>query len=469
MNSKLRIPSPLRSFTNGQAILDVKGSTIREILDELFQQYPEIKQHIIDEEGNLRNFVNIFIGDTDIKHSGGIDASVDSGSDVRIIPSIAGGLGDLSPSETSRYSRHITLPEIGVEGQKKLKAAKVLIIGAGGLGCPVSVYLAAAGVGTLGLVDYDVVDESNLQRQILFGTSQVGQPKIEAAKMRLLDLNPHIQINLHKDRIASDNALDIIKDYDLVIDGTDNFPTRYLVNDACVLSGKTNVYGSIYRFDGQVSVFNYESGPCYRCLYPSPPPPGLVPSCAEGGVMGVLPGIIGSMQASEAIKIITKIGNPMKGRFLLFDALEMEFQELKVQKDANCVVCGDTPSVTKLIDYEEFCGIVEDEPADFTEISVQELKQKFESGTNPYVLDVREGFELDIVKIDGTVHIPMKEVPSRLDEINKGNEIIVHCKSGVRSARICEFLIDHGYKNVKNLKGGVIAWAQEIDPSLNQY
>ena len=320
MNSKLRIPSPLRSFTNGQAILEVQGSNIKEILDELFEKYPEIKQHIIDSEGNLRNFVNIFIGDTDIKHSGGIDANVENGSDVRIIPSIAGGLEDLSSSESARYSRHITLPEIGLEGQKKLKAAKVLIIGAGGLGCPVSVYLAAAGVGTIGLADYDVVDESNLQRQILFGTSQIGTPKVNSAKERLLDLNPHIHINLHPERISSENALNIIKDYDIIIDGTDNFPTRYLVNDACVLSGKTNVYGSIYRFDGQVSVFNHDDGPCYRCLYPSPPPPGLVPSCAEGGVMGVLPGIIGSMQANEAIKIIVGIGNPMKGRFLLFSS-----------------------------------------------------------------------------------------------------------------------------------------------------
>ena len=358
-----------------------------------------------------------------------------------------------------------------MEGQKKLKAAKVLVVGAGGLGCPVALYLAAAGVGTIGMVDYDVVDESNLQRQILYGVTQKGQPKLDAARERLQNLNPHIKINLHPVALTSTNALDIVKDYDMVLDGTDNFPTRYLVNDACVMSGKPNVYGSIYRFDGQVSVFNHEDGPCYRCLYPSPPPPGLVPSCAEGGVLGVLPGIIGCMQANEAIKLILGIGNLMKGRFMLFDALEMEFTELKVKKDPNCVVCGENPSVTELIDYQQFCGIpkAEEKKEDFDEITVSELKNILDKKDHPVVIDVREPFELDIAQIGGTIHIPMREMQNHLSEFNADDEIIVHCKSGGRSAKICKLLIENEFTNVKNVKGGILAWSKEIDSSIPQY
>ncbi len=471
MASQLRIPSPLRRFTGGEAAINVKGGTIKEVLGELFTAHPDIKNHLIEENGNLRNFVNIFVNNEDIRHSGGLDSEVGDDSDVRIIPSIAGGVDSLTPPELARYSRHITLPEVGMEGQKKLKAAKVLVVGAGGLGCPVALYLAAAGVGTIGMVDYDVVDESNLQRQILYGVTQKGQPKLDAARERLQNLNPHIKINLHPVALTSMNALDIVKDYDIVLDGTDNFPTRYLVNDACVMSGKPNVYGSIYRFDGQVSVFNHEDGPCYRCLYPSPPPPGLVPSCAEGGVLGVLPGIIGCMQANEAIKLILGIGNLMKGRFMLFDALEMEFTELKVKKDPNCVVCGENPSVTELIDYQQFCGIpkAEEKKEDFDEITVSELKNILDKEDHPVVIDVREPFELDIAQIGGTIHIPMREMQNHLSEFNADDEIIVHCKSGGRSAKICKLLIENEFTNVKNVKGGILAWSKEIDSSIPQY
>ena len=471
MANQLRIPSPLRRFTGGEAAIQVNGRTIKEVLGELFTAHPDIKNHLIEENGNLRNFVNIFVNNEDIRHSGGLDSEVGDNSDVRIIPSIAGGVDDLTPPELARYSRHITLPEVGMEGQKKLKAAKVLVVGVGGLGCPVALYLAAAGVGTIGMVDYDVVDESNLQRQILYGVTQKGQPKLDAARERLQNLNPHIKINLHPVALTSMNALDIVKDYDMVLDGTDNFPTRYLVNDACVMTGKPNIYGSIYRFDGQVSVFNYEDGPCYRCLYPSPPPPGLVPSCAEGGVLGVLPGIIGCLQANEAIKLILDIGNLMKGRFMLFDALEMEFTELNVKKDLNCVVCGDNPSVTELIDYQQFCGIpkADAKKENFGEITVGELKKLFDNNMAPLVLDVREPFEIDIAKIEGTFHIPMRDVENRLDELNVNDEIIVQCKSGGRSAKICKLLIEHDFKNVKNLKGGILAWSKKVDSSIPQY
>jgi len=378
---------------------------------------------------------------------------------------------NLTQEELARYSRHLNLPEVGLDGQKKIKDSKVLIVGMGGLGNPVSLYLAAAGVGTIGLVDFDVVDVSNLQRQVLFGVDQKNKSKLQSAKERLKNLNPHTTYNLHEVALSSENALNIIKDYDIVVDGTDNFPTRYLVNDACVLLDKPNVYGSIYRFDGQVSIFNYNKGPCYRCLYSSPPPPELVPSCAEGGVLGVLPGIIGTLQANEVLKIILDIGDLMVNRFLLFDALTMEFNELKITKDENCVICGTNPSITKLIDYKQFCGIQNDDyqQENFNEITVQELNNLFSNGQIPTVLDVRENHEVDIAKIDKTLHIPMKEVINRMTELNKNNEIIVLCKSGKRSTEICQLLINNNFNNVKNLKGGIIAWSKEIDSSIPVY
>jgi adenylyltransferase/sulfurtransferase len=399
-----------------------------------------------------------------------MNAEVPDGSDVRIIPSIAGGSANLSPEEFIRYSRHLSLPEVGIEGQKKIKSAKILVVGAGGLGSPVSLYLAAAGVGTIGMVDFDVVDESNLQRQVLFGMEQIGKSKLQSAEERLKNLNPYTKINLHEVALSSENALDIIKNYDIVVDGTDNFPTRYLVNDACVILGKPNVYGSIYRFDGQVSVFNYDSGPCYRCLYPSPPPPNLVPSCAEGGVLGVLPGIIGTMQANETLKLILGIGEPMVNRFLLFDALTFEFSELKIQKNDACVVCSDNPSVTNLIDYKQFCGVDSvTHKIDYEEMEVTELDKLLKNGSSPTIIDVREEFELEISKIDGARHIPMNQVPKRLDELNAETDYVIICRTGVRSAQICEFLANQNFKSVTNLTGGINEWAKKIDSSLPIY
>jgi len=471
MTSTLKIPSPLRSFTNDQASLNVNGKNIKEVLNELFSEYPDIKGHLMEDDENLRNFVNIFINGENVRQKEGLSTQVNDDSDIRIIPSIAGGTIDLTQEELIRYSRHLSLPEVGVDGQKKIKASKVLIVGVGGLGSPVSLYLAAAGVGTIGLVDFDVVDESNLQRQVLFGVNQKNKSKLESATKRLKNLNPHTIYKSHEVVLSSENALDIIKDYDIVIDGTDNFPTRYLVNDACVLLGKPNVYGSIYRFDGQISIFNYNKGPCYRCLYPSPPPPGLVPSCAEGGVLGVLPGIIGTLQANEALKIILDIGDLMVNRFLLFDALAMEFSELKIVKDDNCVVCGTNPSITNLIDYKQFCGISkkEDDNSEIEEISVYELDSILRNGKTPLILDVREKHEVKIAKIEGTIHIPMKEVETRLDELDANGEIIVYCKSGGRSAKICKLLMKYKYKDVKNLKGGILEWSKKIDPQILQY
>ena len=470
MASKLRIPSPLRRFTNGESSIDVNGGNVEQILEELFSAHPDIKGHLVEDDGSLRNFVNIFIEGEDIRQGGGMNAEVPDGSDVRIIPSIAGGSANLSPEEFIRYSRHLSLPEVGIEGQIKIKSAKVLVVGAGGLGSPVSLYLAAAGVGTIGMVDFDVVDESNLQRQVLFGMEHIGKSKLQSAEERLKNLNPYTKINLHEVALSSENALDIIKNYDIIVDGTDNFPTRYLVNDACVILEKPNVYGSIYRFDGQISVFNYDSGPCYRCLYPSPPPPNLVPSCAEGGVLGVLPGIIGTMQANETLKLILGIGKPMVGRFLLFDALTFEFSELKIQKNDACVVCSDNPSVTKLIDYKQFCDV--DSVAhkiDYEEMEVTELDKLLKNGSSPTIIDVREEFELEISKIEGAMHIPMNQVPERLEELNPDNEYVIMCRTGVRSSQICEFLSNQNFRSVANLTGGINEWAKKIDSSLPIY
>ena len=470
MSSELRIPSPLRRFTNGESKLQVSSNSVGGVLDELFTAHPEIKNHLIEENGSLRNFVNIFVDGEDIRQKGGLESPVKDGADVRIIPSIAGGAPKLSPEEFIRYSRHLSLPEVGVEGQKKIKGAKVLVVGAGGLGSPVSLYLAAAGVGTIGMVDFDIVDESNLQRQVLFGMEQIGKSKLLSAKERLENLNPYTEYVLHEVALSSENALDIIKDYDMVVDGTDNFPTRYLVNDACVILGKPNVYGSIYRFDGQVSVFNYEGGPCYRCLYPTPPPPGLVPSCAEGGVLGVLPGIIGTMQANEALKLILGIGDLMVGRFMLFDALSMEFSELKIKNNVDCVVCGANPSVTELIDYKQFCGIESvTEKVAYKEMDVTELETVLQNGAAPTIIDVREDFELEISKLNGALHIPMNEVPKRLEELNADSDYVIMCRTGVRSAQICEFLSNQNFKSVANLTGGINEWAKRVDGTLPVY
>jgi adenylyltransferase/sulfurtransferase len=364
------------------------------------------------------------------------------------------------------------MPEVGPQGQRKLKQASVLLIGAGGLGAPLALYLAAAGVGRLGLMDFDVVDESNLQRQIIHGVGTLGQPKIESARARIADLNPLVEVTTYETSLSSDNAFDIMRPYDIVIDGTDNFPTRYLVNDACVLLGKPNVYGSIFRFEGQASVFAVEEGPCYRCLYPEPPPPGLVPSCAEGGVLGVLPGIIGTIQATEAIKLIIGQGTPLIGRLMLFDALEMRFRELKLRKNPDCPVCGANPTVTELIDYQAFCGVTTEAglPAE-ERISPQELATTLAEGNGnlPFLLDVREPHEWEIAHLDGAKLIPVNTLAGHLDELPRDQEIVVYCKSGARSARATQLLKDAGFRKVQNLEGGITRWATEIDTSLPTY
>lgn len=381
----------------------------------------------------------------------------------------------LSPQEIARYSRHLLIPEVGLEGQKRLKAARVLLIGAGGLGSPLGLYLAAAGIGRIGLVDFDVVDFSNLQRQILHGTPDVGRPKLQSARDRLQAINPEVHLDLYETRLTAANALDILAPYDLILDGTDNFPTRYLVNDACVLLKKPNIYGSIFRFEGQASVFWPPHGPCYRCLYPEPPPPGEVPSCAEGGVLGILPGLIGCIQATEAIKLLLGKGRPLIGRLLRYDALEMRFQEFKVRRNPACPVCGERPSITQLIDYEQFCGLrgQESPPAAAAEgsgeITVEELKRRLDQGEDLFILDVRNPEEYQICRLPGSVLIPLGQLTQRHQELPRERELIVHCKSGMRSARAIHFLRQQGFTRLKNLKGGILAWVERIDPTQPRY
>jgi adenylyltransferase/sulfurtransferase len=378
----------------------------------------------------------------------------------------------LSKEEVLRYSRHLIMPEVGMDGQLKLKAAKVLLVGAGGLGAPLGMYLAAAGIGRIGIVDFDVVDFTNLQRQIIHGTKDVGRKKLDSAADTMQDINPYVRIDKYEVPLTSDNALDIIKEYDMVIDGTDNFPTRYLVNDACVLLKKPNVYGSIFRFEGQATVFAYGDGPCYRCLYPEPPPPGLVPSCAEGGVLGILPGMIGIVQATEAVKLILGTGEPLIGRLLLYDALAMRFRELKLRRNPECPVCGDHPTVTKLIDYQEFCGVGRgEEPVVETtgDIDPTEVKQKIDRGDDFVLIDVREPHEYQICNIPYAKLIPLGDLPKRVNELNTADEIVAHCKSGVRSAKAVEFLKQAGFKRIRNMKGGILAWSDKVDPSVPKY
>jgi molybdopterin/thiamine biosynthesis adenylyltransferase/rhodanese-related sulfurtransferase len=378
----------------------------------------------------------------------------------------------LSNEEIRRYSRHLIMPEVGMEGQKKLKAGSVLLIGAGGLGSPLGMYLAAAGVGRIGIVDFDVVDFSNLQRQIVYSTNDVGKSKLEAASERLRGINPNIQVDTFEEHLTSENALELLNRYDVIVDGTDNFPTRYLVNDASVLLGKPNVYGSIFRFEGQASVFYAKQGPCYRCLYPEPPPPGLVPSCAEGGVLGVLPGIVGTIQAMETIKLIIGEGEPLIGRLLLFDALKMKFRELKLRKNPDCPVCGKNPTIHELIDYEAFCGLVpvptDGENEKEWEITPEEFKARLDRGEDIFVLDVREPHEYEICNLNGYL-IPLRDLPKRVNELDTSREIVVHCQRGMRSQRAVEFLRQAGFKKIKNLVGGIDAWAARIDPNVPRY
>ncbi len=477
--AKILIPTALRQFTAQTDSIEVSGSTVGEALTALTEKYPDVRKNLFNDQGKLRSFVNVYVNDEDIRYLDK-DATKLAGSEtISIVPSIAGGSAPvseaeelmLSTEEVARYSRHLILPEVGMEGQLKLKAARVALVGAGGLGAPLGLYLAAAGIGRIGLIDFDTVDISNLQRQVIHGTRDIGRKKLDSAAEKMQNINPHLRIDKHDAPLTSANALEILREYDIVIDGTDNFPTRYLVNDACVLLKKPNVYGSIFRFEGQATVFAYDDGPCYRCLYPEPPPPGMVPSCAEGGVLGILPGLIGVVQATEAVKIILGKGKTLKGRLLLYDALNMKFRELKLTRDPACPVCGDHPTVTKLIDYQEFCGLRPAQAASSNEglIDVAGLKEKLDRGDEFLLIDVREPWEYQTARIPGSKLIPLGELPKRLNELDPNADIVAHCKSGGRSQRAVDLLKQNGFHRVRNLTGGILAWSDKIDRSVPKY
>ena len=482
MAVKVTIPTPLRQYTDKLDSVAVSGKTVDEVLRNLTAKYSQLHRHLYSEDGKLRSYVNVYVNDDDIRYLQKGNTLVKETDIISIIPSIAGGLDvdsravveevQLSNDEILRYSRHLIMPEVGLDGQKKLKAASVLMIGAGGLGSPVGMYLAAAGIGKLGIVDFDIVDMTNLQRQVLHSTKDIGRSKLDSARETISDINPYVHVEIYQTHLTSENALEILRDYDVIVDGTDNFPTRYLVNDACVLLGKPNVYGSIFRFEGQVSVFYAKQGPCYRCLYSSPPPPGLVPSCAEGGVLGVLPGIIGSLQALETIKLIIGQGDSLVGRLVLFDALKLKFRELKLRKNPECPICGDHPTIYELIDYEEFCGVspkqaVGDDEKKY-QITPEELKTRLDLDDDLFILDVRELHEYQICNLNGYL-IPVNDLPKRIRELDSSREIVVHCKLGSRSKKAIEFLRQAGFRKVKHLVGGIDAWADRIDKTMPRY
>jgi adenylyltransferase/sulfurtransferase len=482
MSVKILIPTALRSFAGGTDAVPVTGGTVRAAMETLVDKHPALKKHLYSEQGTLRNFVNIYLNEEDIRYLEKENTPLKEGDVLSIVPSIAGGssvvmeeaarAAELDRDEILRYSRHLIMPEVGMDGQKKLKAARVLTIGAGGLGSPLALYLAAAGVGRLGIVDFDVVDFTNLQRQIIHSTENVGRAKLESARERIAQINPYVQVQGYETALTSENALEILEPYDIVVDGTDNFPTRYLVNDACVLLGKPNVYGSIFRFEGQASVFYAKEGPCYRCLYPEPPPPGLVPSCAEGGVLGVLPGVIGVIQAIETVKLIIGKGDSLIGRLMLFDALRMQFRELKLRKNPDCPVCGPNPTIHELIDYQEFCGVghqPEVQVGSEYEITPLELKAKMDRGDEFVLVDVREPEEYAIAQIPGSRLVPLSTVPERRNELSSADDIVVHCRSGVRSAKAVDFMKQAGFRRVKNLVGGILRWSDDVDPSVPKY
>ena len=483
MPVKVFIPTALRQYADNTDSVELGGGTVGEVLSNLADEFPTLKTHLFTDDGVLRNFVNVYVKDENIRSLNLDETAVVEGDEITLVSAVAGGTGildistegvDLSNDEIERFSRHLILPEVGMEGQKKLKASSILLIGAGGLGSPLALYLAAAGVGRLGLVDLDVVDKSNLQRQIIHTTNDVGRSKIESAKESIVALNPHVRVETYEAGFTSENAMEIAKNYDIIIDGTDNFPTRYLVNDVCVLLKKPNVYGSIFRFEGQASVFYAEKGPCYRCLYPEPPPPGMVPSCAEGGVLGILPGLVGLIQATEGIKILLGEGESLLGRLMLINSLAMTFRELKLRKDPNCPICGENPTVTELIDYEEFCGIpqAQEQEAALSQngsITAPEVKAHLDRGDDFILVDVREQHEYDICRIDGSVLIPLSEIDSRLDELNPDADIVVHCKMGGRSAKAQVMLKDMGYEHVLNMEGGILAWSDLVDSSVPKY
>jgi len=470
----VRVPGVLREYTGGTDEVHASGATVGEVMAEVVRRHSALRRHLFDDTGRLRGFVNLYLNDEDVRHMQGDQTAVSEHDVISVVPSVAGGNAALSRAEMVRYSRHIALPEVGFDGQQKLKAAKILLVGAGGLGAPASLYLAAAGVGTIGLIDFDAVDITNLQRQIIYREDDVGQVKTAVSARELQRLNPHVQVNIHNVHLTRKNALEIIEQYDIVIDGTDNFPTRYLVNDACVLLGKPYVYGSILRFDGQVSVFDARVGPCYRCLFREPPPPGLVPNCAEGGVLGVLPGMIGSAQALEAIKLVLGKTGTLTGRLLLFDAMNFRWRELKLRKDPECPICGEHPSITGLIDYDEFCGVkpMQQQNDDvLPELTASELKERLDRGDTLCLVDVREPFEWEIANLEeyGAVLMPLGLFSESAEELDPGEEIVVYCRSGGRSARAAEYLRSKGFTRVWNLTGGITAWGEEVDPSIPRY
>jgi adenylyltransferase/sulfurtransferase len=474
MTVKVMVPTALRQLTNDRDELQLDSTDVGSALKELVSNYPELKRYFYADNGRMRNFVNVYLNGEDIRYISGVDTPLKDGDNLMIVPSITGGSADsgkptvsFSGSELVRYSRHLIMPEVGLEGQRALKNASVLLVGAGALGTPSAMYLAAAGVGRIGIVDFDVVEKSNLHRQVLYSEKDIGRYKAEVAKERLLEINPNVSIELHQVRLDSSNAMDILRDYDIILDGADNFPTGYLVNDACVLLDKPNIYASIFRFDGQASVFHAKKGPCYRCLYPEPPPPNLVPSCAEGGVLGVLPGIMGSIQATEAIDLILGKGNPLIGRLLLFNALDMKFTEFKLKKNPQCPVCGPNPTVTQLIDYEDFCGIREEFNPEL-EVTATELKQTI-GNSGVVVLDVREPFEYEIGHIQGSKSIPVGELTLRVNELDTADQIVVYCHGGFKSAQASQMLNRMGFKKVKTLRGGISAWRLEVEPTLPVY
>jgi adenylyltransferase/sulfurtransferase len=470
----VRIPTPLRGFAGGRAAVPVDGSTVSGLLEALLADSPGLRPHLLGEDGSLPSFVNVFVNGDDVRALQGLETPLGDDDEVTLVPAIAGGSGptngSLSNEEIARYSRHLIMPEVTIEGQRRLKQSCVLLIGAGGLGSPSSLYLAAAGVGRIGIVDFDVVDESNLQRQIVHDTSWLGKPKLDSAKSRLSALNPHVEIETHETALTRDNALEIMKGYDVVVDGTDNFQTRYLTNDACYFLKKPNVYGSIFRFEGQASVFWPDEGPCYRCLYPEPPPPGMVPSCAEGGVLGILPGVIGGIQATEALKILMGIGEPLVGRLLLYDALTMSFKQLRLRRNPECPLCGENATITELQDYVAFCGVEDEGVYDgVEEITAAQLKERLENGDDIDMVDVREPHEWAICRIDGARSVPLSVLGERLHEFDSSRTYVMQCKVGVRSARAIGQLKQAGFKRLLNLQGGVTAWARDVDPTMPTY
>ncbi len=488
----VRVPTPLRPLAGGLAEVVVDGATVGGVVEELARAHAGLRRHLFSPEGKLRSFVTIYLNDEDVRYLQRDGTPVAEGDVLSIVPAIAGGAPTalssasrdrreaipsaadaFSRDDLRRYSRHLLLPEVGVAGQKKLRRAKVLLVGAGGLGAPTALYLAAAGVGEIGLVDFDRVDLSNLQRQVLYTTRDVGRPKLEAAKERLEALNPGVRVIPHGERLTADNALGVLAPYDIIVDGTDNFPTRYLVNDASVLLGKPNVYGSIYRFEGQVSVFDAQRGPCYRCLYPEPPPPDLVPSCAEAGVLGVLPGLIGTLQATETVKLLLGQGEPLIGRLLLFDALALKFRELRLRKNPHCVLCSPQATQKGLIDYPAFCGVAapgdEEVGGAVPSIEPEALAAALASTDPPVLIDVREPMEWAIAHLPSARLIPGAELPERVDEFTRARELVLYCRNGGRSAHATRLLLDLGFSNVRNLRGGILAWSERVDPNLPQY